>query len=391
MVNQATYLQWRVLSSELEALLVEADLINIYQPPFNILLKDDKSPLYLVITKEDWPRVLKFRQRDLNKKPIAGKIFGPFPSAYKLNEVLKIIRPIFPWCNAPRKKIMQRCFEHHLNLCPGVCTQTISQDDYQVIIKQLGLFLKGKTSQVVNQLKQAMRAKSLMENYEQAAIIRDKIKLINEITSETYHLQSDYFLPKLLSDGNQHALVELRQILHTYQNIPREYQLERIEGYDVSNTAGQQAVVSMVVFTDGESDKAQYRSFNIRSLNTPNDYAMLAEAITRRLNHQNDWQAPNLLLIDGGKGQVRAVLQILLASSWNSLPVIGLAKDPDRLIIPTKFTQISAKRLKIQWQILNLPDNHSVLKLLRQIRDEAHRFGKSKHLSRRNKQLLGRN
>lgn len=387
MTAHAKFLQWRVLRSELEALLVEAELINRYQPQYNVLLKDDKSPLYLVITQEEFPRVLRLRKRDLLKRRLKGKTFGPFPSSYKVSEVLKLIRPIFPWCNAPRQKHMRRCFENHLHLCPGVCTGEISSADYQKIMDQLALFLSGKTKLVTDCLKKDMEAHKNQLEFEQAAAIRDKLKLIAEVTSETYRLRQDYFLPNLSSERSREGLIELRQILSTYQNLPREYVIDRIEGYDVSNTSGKQAVVSMVVSVGGQMDHSQYRSFNIRSLDTPNDFAMMAEALGRRVTHREDWPSPQLLLIDGGKGQVRAVLEKLRATSWQTMPIIGLAKDPDRLVIP-QVAPGQAGRLKINWTLLNLGGDDLALQLLQQVRDEAHRFGKSHHVARRLKSSL---
>ena len=387
MTTKAHFLQWKILRSELEALLIEADLIHRYQPPYNVLLKDDKSPLYLVITAETWPRVLRVRKRDLMKNHLKGKIFGPFPSSYKVTEVLKLVRPIFPWCNAPRKKTMRRCFDNHLGLCPGVCTGEINQDDYAQIMGQLALFLSGKTKTVVDKLKDEIEICKNNLEYEKAAVIRDKIKLIAEVTSETTRLRQDYFLPNLAEQKSQNALAELRTILSDHLNLPREYQLERIEGYDVSNTSGKQAVVSMVVFTNGQADNSQYRSFNIRSLDTPNDFAMMAEALGRRSRHHEDWPSPSLLLIDGGKGQVRAVLEKFHGGVWENLPIIGLAKDPDRIVIP-HIKDSQGLRLKIDWEILTLPSDDLALQLLQQVRDEAHRFGKSHHVKRREKWSL---
>ncbi|MDO5561413.1 MAG: excinuclease ABC subunit C, partial [bacterium] len=181
----------------------------------------------------------------------------------------------------------------------------------------------------------------------------------------------------------ENSLVQLRALLQNPLHLPRDYQFKRIEGYDVSNTSGLQAVVSMVVFTNGEIDKSQYRSFNIKTLNTPNDYQMLQEALLRRVQHQ-EWDEPSLLLIDGGKGQVRKVWQALQNTRWQQLPLIGLAKDPDRVVIP-----IIEKDKIINWEIASLTSDNLALQLLQQIRDEAHRFGKSRHVRRREKQLLG--
>jgi excinuclease ABC subunit C len=382
MVGKATSLHWQVLESELEALLVEAQLINTYQPSYNILLKDDKSWLYIVITKEEWPRVIRVRRREAIKKRLAGQVFGPFPSSYKVNEVLNIARKIFPWCNAKRDKKMRRCFYQHLSLCPGVCTDTIARDDYLAILKNLGLFLRGQKKRVLQEMRRELKSAAAEQEYERAALLRDQITAVEEVTSQSQKLRQDVFLPKILDEQNKDALVQLSGLLHEHLGLPAGYQLDRIEGFDVSNTSGKQAVVSMVVFTEGLSDQSQYRLFNIKTLDTPNDFAMMAQALKRRSEH-DEWIQPSLIVIDGGRGQVSKVIQSLENTPLRAVPVIGLAKRPDRLVLPA--TDTDAKRL---WQALTLLPGDPVLHLLEQIRDEAHRFGKKHHVSRRSKALF---
>jgi excinuclease ABC subunit C len=390
MLQRARFVSYQILRSELEAILVEAELINTYQPPYNVLLKDDKSPLYLVITKETFPRVLRYRRRDLLRLHLKGRVFGPFPSSYKVTEILKLIRPIFPWCNAPRRAHMRRCFENHLGLCAGVCTGSIDADTYQQLMRQLTLFLSGKTLTLTRQLTLAMHQAVRSENFEQAARIRDQLRLIREITSDTVKLKQDFFLPHLTAERSQAALLQLRQLLSQYLSLPRGYTLDRLEGYDVSNTSGQQAVVSMVVFTAGDADPGQYRSFNIRTVAGPNDFAMLAEALLRRCRH-SEWPTPQLLVIDGGKGQVRSVITALQATPWAQIPIIGLAKDPDRLVIPIVTPPAApavTARLTINWHLVRPSDDDIALQLLQRLRDEAHRFGKNRHLKRRQQALF---
>lgn len=394
MVDRARYLAWRELGSELEAILVEAELIHAYQPPFNVLLKDDKSPLYIALTAADFPQVLRVRQRDLQKKQFAGaRAFGPFASANQTNELLKIVRPIFPWCNQAdkhqsatnlAKEKSRPCFYYHLGLCPGACAGEISRADYHKTIDQLALFLQGKIGAVKQLLNRQMKAAAAAENFEAAARLRDQLALIATVTAASHQLKPDYSLPGLTMERATNSLVVLRQLLADSFKLPRQYQFERIEGYDVSNTSGQEAVVSMVVFTAGASDKSEYRSFNIRSLQTPNDPAMLAEALGRRITH-DEWRRSSLLLIDGGKGQLRRVLEVLRGSSWQQVPIVGLAKNPDRIMIPQVTNW---QPLKITWQILRLPDDNLGLQLLQQVRDEAHRFGKSHHTKRRDRATL---
>jgi excinuclease ABC subunit C len=384
MVSQAKWLSWQILDSELEALLVEAELINTYQPPFNILLKDDKSPLYIMITKEEWPRVLRVRKRDAQKKNLAGEVFGPFTSSYKVSEVLKIARHIFPWCNARREKKMRRCFYNHLGLCPGVCTDEISRADYLAILKDLTLFLRGKKNAVKKSLQTSLKERAKNEQYEQAAKIRDQLQAIEEVTSQSMTLRQDLFLPSLVAEKNQDALIKLSKILHDYLGVPANFPLQRLEGYDVSNTSGKLAVVSMVVMTAGQMDKSEYKYFNIKTLETPNDFAMLKEALLRRSKH-DEWRAPDLLVIDGGRGQVGKVWRALRGSNFEKTLMIGLEKRPDRLVLPI----LDAEKMAIaDWKILTLGEEDNVLQLLQQVRDEAHRFGKSRHVARREKKLL---
>lgn len=388
MTSKAVYLNYAILESELQALLVEAALINLHQPPYNTLLKDDKSPLYILLTKEEFPRVLMMRKRNLDKIKYQGQFFGPFPSAYKVKQILKLIRPILPWCNAPRKKNMRRCLENHLQLCPGVCTGKISATDYHKIIVNLANFLAGKSSLVSANLKKQMWQAANEAEFEKAARLRDQLVMIKEITQKNYRLKNDLYLPNLNQIKSQQALLMLRRLLRQYLSLPKAYPLERIEAYDVSNTSGKLAVVSQVVFTNGVSDPNSYRLFNIKTLDTPNDFAMLKEALLRRSQHR-DWPEPNLLLIDGGKGQVRAVLTALWQTAWQKIPVIGLAKDPDRIVIPQKVSLTGlTNKLKIDWQVLSLSGENLALQLLEQLRDEAHRFGKKAHVKRRHQAIF---
>ncbi|MCA9368748.1 MAG: GIY-YIG nuclease family protein [Pseudomonadales bacterium] len=386
MITTAVTLKHEVLTSELEALLVEAELIRTYQPPFNILLKDDKSNLYIRITKDIYPRVEKVRKREIIIKHLDGTILGPFPSAYKVTEVLKIARSIFKWCNKKPSKSPQNagpCFYYHLDLCPGACAGTISPDDYAENIKDLVLFLKGKKQTVIKNLEIKMKAAVASEAFEKAATLRDQIRLIEEVTKQHYRLKPEMTLPVLQLSETQNAITYLRKILSTYAQLPAQYPLDRIEGYDVSNTQGTNPAVAMVTFTNGSPEKTEYRLFNIRSLNTPNDYHMMKEALIRRQNHP-EWGKPNLVVVDGGKGQIRAALSIW---EWN-IPVIGIAKRPDRIIIPDIEFHSPKKLTGLKYHIIELEETHPTLKLIQQIRDEAHRFSKKQHDRMRTKNAL---
>ncbi len=386
MVQTAVRVQWKVLESELEALLTEAELIGTYQPPSNVLLKDDKSPLYIHITKETFPKVVRIRKKELVKQKKIGTVLGPFPSTYKVNEVLKIARQIFPWCSKGYNPTdLIPCFEYHLDLCPGVCLGKITAKEYQDIMHNLSIFLKGKKKDVVRRMTDELHLAASEERFEQAAKLRDKIAVITEVTGSNYKLRPELSTAALTATIATDGRAYLRSLLSLHANVPRTAELTRIEGYDVSNTQGTLASVGMVVFTDGRADSGQYRMFNIRTLDTPNDYHMLQEALSRRQNHSG-WGVPDLVVIDGGKGQVRAVLKVW---SWQC-PVIGIAKNPDRLIIPntTPSDTRPVTTNKIEYAVVKLPPMHPALKLVQQIRDEVHRFSNAQHRRRRTKAML---
>lgn len=389
MVTTARRLKWEVRASELEALLVEAELIRLHQPQFNILLKDDKTPLYIYITNDFYPQVKTIRKKEIGRlKSLEGvkgqNIFGPYSSAFRTQQVLKLIRPIFRWCDYPLDpsftKKNRPCFYYHLNRCSGACTGKISVDEYRQDMERLKMFLRGKTKEVLSEFKQEMIESSAKQEYERAAQARDAIQLIEQFMKPTFRLRPDLQLPKLHASLIQEGLLHLRKELRNFYSLSNEYPLLRVECYDVSNIQGKNAAVSMVVFTNGEPDKAEYRLFNIRTLNTPNDYQMMKEALTRRQDHP-EWGMPSLIVIDGGKGQLRAALSVW---EWD-VPVVSLVKDPDRLVIPV-FADIAKKSIfNLKYHLVNYPLDHPTLQILQQLRDEAHRFAKKQHTRLRNR------
>lgn len=392
MVETATQVKWETLESELEALLVEAELIRTHQPEYNILLKDDKTPLYIHITQDVFPQVKMVRKKDVDTGRTKGTVLGPFPSGYKVKEVLKLVRPIFRWCNNPiqdrqlfhqsEKPALKACFYYHLDMCSGACLGEIAAEQYQDDINQLVQFLRGKKKEVVQDIKKQMVTAAEKHQFELAARLRDEISLITSVTSHQYKLKPDLVLPQLKESNREEGLILLRKIISEHFKLPRTFPLKRIEGYDVSNIQGNDAAVSMVTFIDGKSTPTEYRVFNIKTLNTPNDYGMLKEAISRRQNNA-DWGIPDLLVIDGGKGQLRAALQVW---QWNT-PIISIAKNPDRLILP-RVTKTKQGRIKIEYTILKLPPTHLGLKLVQAVRDESHRFSRRQHHKLHEKRMM---
>lgn len=342
-----------VVESELEALILEANLIKKNLPPFNVRLTDDKDFLYVKVTKEDYPRIETARKKDLGN---SLRYFGPFPSSKTLKQTLKSLRKVFPWCAFKNQKT-KPCFYYHLGLCPGVCIGKVNKQDYRKNIFRFIKFMEGKKEELIKELTLEMEGYSKNLEFESAEKTK---KLITGIQYLTQPNRTKLYLenPNFLEMENQEALLQLQKILGL-QKIP-----ERIECYDISNIQGQDATGSMVVLTNGEIDTSQYRKFKIKTSVKPDDVGMHREMIRRRLNH-TEWPYPDLFLIDGGRGQARAVKDELEIKKVET-KVFGLAKRLEWLYPP-------------EGEIVKLPRNSLPLKLLQKIRDEAHRFAISYH------------
>jgi excinuclease ABC subunit C len=357
------------VESEFEALLLEAELIKRHTPRYNIVLKDDKSYLYIKITtNEEIPRVSVARRENIKDVTY----FGPFPSAQTAKGVLKTIRRIFPYrsCKTLPKT---PCLFYHIKLCPAPCAGLISKDDYKKVVKQLTLFLSGKRKVVEKQIEKEIAQAAEELRFEDAAKLKKQLDEIQYIT-QSFRRPQDYMEnPNLIEDERQKTLEELHGHLSHHMTIPTLP--KRIECYDISNIQGKNAVGAMVVFTNAQPDKREYRKFKIKTKDTPDDYTMMTEVLTRRFN--NDWPLPDLIVIDGGKGQLEAAHKAL-ASSGIAIPTISLAKRLEEIYIKGSEEFIK----------LDLPRNSKALQLLQHIRDEAHRFGITFHRSLRSKKLL---
>jgi len=328
--------------SPLEALILESNLIKKHDPKYNFKEKDDKSRIYVHITKEYFPRIHLLRATDLHelngKNPI---LYGPFNSAHAIIEALELIRKVIPFrsCNVmPSKK----CLYGYIGLCEAPCEKQISQDEYKKRIRSVRDFFEGKKIRVYSQLKNELKRASKNLEFEKAARIRD-------------HL---------------YALDHMKQmfVIKNEQSLPL---FHRIEGYDISNISGIFATGSMVVFVDGMSEKSEYRKFKIKNTTGANDTAMMKEVLFRRF--KNDWEYPDLILVDGGRGQVNVALTVLRSMNLN-IPVVGLAKGPDR-----------KKDELITSQILPRAE----ISLFKEVRDEAHRFAKGYYEKLHRKSIAG--
>ncbi len=336
----------------IEALILESALIKKYQPPFNVLEKDDKSFLYVELTKEKFPRVMLVRGKDAPH----GKRYGPFTSAASIREALRLIRRIFPYPThpAPDKPLARACFDYGIGLCPGTCIGAVSRTEYMKNIRNIELLFSGKKSSIVKRLERSMKEASRTLEFEKAERYKRQLFALRHIQDVALIKEEAGPASPLirLSPGRRPSLSLLRG---------NAGPAIRIEGYDISNISGTSAVGSMVVFENNEPAKSEYRKFKIRTVGQPDDFAMLQEVIERRLRH-HEWPLPDLMLIDGGKGQVSAV-KAMVAESGRRIPVIGLAKGPER------------KRNDVVGSIPEFTN----LKTLIRVRDEAHRFAIAYH------------
>ncbi len=366
LVTKIRSLETIIVSSELEALILEANLIKKYLPIYNIALTDDKDYLYIGITRETFPKVVTARKPDLQSY---SKYFGPFPSSRTVKETLRKLRRIFPWCSnpiGPKNRIGKACFYYHLKLCPGACVGVISEADYKKNITRFSKFLSGQKEELIKELEQEMFSYSKELNYESAEKIKKIIDGIHYLTQEN-RVKNYLENPNFLQDEARLGLEELQEQLNL-DKIP-----ERIEGYDISNISGTNATGSMVVLTNGQIDKSQYRRFKIKITGRPNDFAMHAEMMGRRLKH-DEWQTPDLIIIDGGRGQVRASYSELQKRDIN-IPILGLAKREEWLY-------------PVDGEIIKLSKKSAALKLLQKLRDESHRFAITYHRKLRSKAFL---
>lgn len=359
------------VNSELESFLLEANLVKKYQPKYNTRLTDGKAyPLIRITVNERYPMVLTARQAT----DLKSLYFGPYPSSRDLRIVLKTIRRIFPFqavINHPKRP----CLYYHLGLCPcpAVFDSVDLRKEYKKDIKRIVAFLQGEKRKVIRELEIDRELKAKNQQYEQAAEIQKKIDAIVYITSSFYRPFEYEANPNLTADLRK---IEINELKSELQKVSLEVvKLRRIECYDISNILGFHAVGSMVVFINAEAEKSLYRRFRIkRAQGRANDTAMIAEVIKRRLTHL-EWELPDLIIVDGGKGQVSAVLKTLKSFGF-SIPVIGLAKREETVITP-------------DFRKMKLAKNSKALHLLARVRDEAHRFALSYHRKLRAKFTFG--
>jgi len=371
LVSKVKKIETIVLNSEIEAFLLENHYIKKHKPKYNIKLTDDKAyPLIRVTVKDTYPKVL-IGRKDNDKNSV---YFGPFPNAAAaLRLTLRSIRRIFPYQSVPNH-VTRICLYYHLGLCPcpPIFDSIEFRKEYKKTIKHIIDFLNGDTKKVVRDLTKERIAASKSEEFEKANILQKKINAIQLITGPFYNNAFDPDInPNFTEDLRRKETNDLKEILNKNDVFVRN--LERIECFDISNISGTNATGSMVVFINGERQGAEYRKFKIRRENSPNDFAMIAEVLKRRLNHP-EWTTPNLIIVDGGKGQVSTAVKVI-KEMGKKIPIIGLAKR-EEIIITSDFKEIA------------LSKESEALKLVMRIRDEAHRFAIAYHKKLRSKNFI---
>jgi len=505
LVKHIANIEWIVVGSELEALILEMNLIKRYRPQYNIRLKDDKRYPYIKVHWADpFPKVTITRLMEQD----GSRYFGPYTSVWAVHQTLDLLRRIFPYLSCDREITGQdprACLYHDIKLCTAPCIGAIDGKSYRQMIDDLCGFLQGRTDPIVNRLRKEMLAASNDLKFEKAATIRDQINAIEKVVEKQKVLSSDqvdsdviamarangeacvqiffirsgkligreYFILEGTEDVNNSEVVSefLKQFYVDAANLPRQVLLpeeieehriieewlntrrggakvrikvpasgqgrdlvqmatnnavetltalrnqwqadtnkqtealselqqafqmneppNRIECFDISNTQGTNSVASMVVFEQGVPNKKMYRRFNIQSVDGPDDFASMEEALTRRFKR---WQAaqeqtevgkkndesfarlPDLLIVDGGKGQLsRAVKVVDDLGLTGMFALAGLAKQEEELFFPHKS------------EPLILPRHSQGLYLVQRVRDEAHRFAITAHRARRTKEGL---
>ena len=490
MVKNIFSFEYIMTDSELEALILECNLIKKNKPKYNILLRDDKTYPYIKVTvNEDYPRVLKVR-RILKDK---AKYFGPYSNVSAVNDTIDIIRNIYPirTCNIDMDKAiksgMRPCLNYHIKKCIGPCTGMVSKKEYMDMIDEILLFLSGKEDKLVGVLEEKMKAASMVLDFEEAASYRDKISSLKDVMEKQKisNVQNDsdqdviamanfdqeacvqvFFIRNGKVSGRENFMLEgvkdsdrstilgsfIKQFYMSQDYIPRELiveeefldmeimeeilsskrgtavsirvpkrgdkralvlmvrknadeyllkfddlkkkkyeksigsleelgklldldakNLNRIEAYDISNIQGVDSIGTMVVYTKGIKDKKEYRRFKIKTVEGPDDYASMAEVLDRRLKHGN---LPDLILLDGGKGQVSAVKKVL-EENGEDIPLWGMYKD-DRH---------RTKGLLNGEKTIELDRTTSLYRFVAGIQEEVHNYSISYHRSLRDKKM----
>lgn len=370
---------WMVVESELEALFLEAEMVRRYMPRYNILLRDDKSMSYIRIDYDSDHPTVSTTRRPLDD---GARYFGPYFSTYGVREALKLLRRIFPFATRRVGGQKRASLHYHLGLDPGLEDGRTSLEDYRANLRKLIAVIQGRRKSIERDVERDMKRAAKAKDFETATRLRNQLFALRNLGKQVIFSDKEF-----LDISKDHALGELVDLL-SLKDFPR-----RIEGYDISHMQGTNVVASMVVFTNGVSDKGEYRKFKTRK-DQNDDFFNMHETITRRLSEKNvkSWGCPSLVLIDGGKGQLDAAIKARDERNQQQIPFIGLAKREEQIVIKKGCSGVELSTNYLQklggyyvetddFILVNVPHSTNLVKLLQRIRDESHRFAVSYHSS----------
>jgi excinuclease ABC subunit C len=377
LVAEIADIDWMEVESEIEALFLEAEMIRRYMPRYNILLRDDKAMSYIRIDYDsDYPTV------STTRRPLddGARYFGPYFSTLSVRQALKLLRKIFPFATKRIGGQKRATLHYHIGLDPGLEEGKTSLEDYRANLRKLMAIIQGKRQTIVRELERDMKRAAKAKDFERAAKLRNQVFALQGLNRQVIFSDKEF-----LDISKDHALGELVELL-SLDKFP-----QRIEGYDISHMQGTDVVASMVVFTNGVSDKGEYRKFKTKKDHN-NDFYNMHETLRRRLSETNikNWGKPNLVLIDGGKGQLDAAIRARDEQGCQSIPFIGLAKREEQVVIQKGTSNVVLNEPALHklggfatesddFILINVPHSTNMVKLLQRIRDESHRFAVSYH------------
>jgi excinuclease ABC subunit C len=372
---------WTELETEADALFLEAELVRRYLPRYNILLRDDKSQIYVRISyKSDYPTVT------ITRRPLddGAEYFGPYSNPFAVRKALRYLRKAFPYAVSRPTSQKRTSLYYHLGLDPGLEEGRTSLEAYRANLRKLMQYLRGERVAIVREIERDMKKAAKNKDFETAAKLRNRVFALQALNRQSL------FGDREVQDASRdQALVDLAALL----GLPKPPR--RMECFDISHMQGTDTVASMVVFINGLPDKAAYRKFKMR-LPGNDDFAHMHEALTRRLREENrkKWGLPEIIVIDGGKGQLSAAVRARDEAGLPDIPMIGLAKREEEIIIhktsslsgvnAEKVAEVASKSNAYlgdskDFLSINLPNTSHIVKLLQRIRDESHRFAVSYH------------
>lgn len=364
LVREIADTDWIVVDTEMDALFLESEMIKRYMPKWNILLRDDKTVSYVRIDMKSEIPYVSFTRTPQDDK---ATYVGPFYGKLTVERALRVLRKIFPYYDKPYDG--KKTLNTDLGLTPGIEVGKTTPKEYKKDLRRLMLYLEGGRHKLLKDLEKQMLEAAKAENFEEAAVLRQQLFGLRELQKKIVFSDKEF-----LDISSDQALTDLQMILR----LPEPP--KRIEGYDISHQSGTNAVGSMVVFANGASDRSEYRKFKLR-VQQNDDTASLREIIERRLKHQ-EWPYPDLVILDGGVGQVNAVKDLLREKN---IAVIGRDKSGNHT--RNAAVNIIVPELEGYKTIQLSPDSH-IAKLIARIDDEAHRFAITYHSLLKRKKML---